>query len=163
MNNIKSKCDSELISRFYDGELEKEEYTRIKVHIDSCSECRESLHELETISGRIRDHFSGSMLKSQLSDVEDDFMNEILTRKTSRIRWFMDLLISKKALVPATAFVTILLVFAVFFRTPAPSGPSAIVTSLSGDISSVIIMETPDTRQTILWFNEPELLERRKI
>ena len=34
------------------------------------------------------------------------------------------------------------------------NGPSAVVSSFSGNVSSVIIMETPETRQTIVWFSE---------
>jgi hypothetical protein len=32
--------------------------------------------------------------------------------------------------------------------------PSAIIKSFSGSMSSVMVFETPETRQTILWYNE---------
>lgn len=163
MSNISCKYDPEIISRFYDQELEQEEYVRVKEHIYGCRTCREILSDLENVSGRVRDHFSESMLKSQFADTEDNVINEISKKKMTWFGSAAEILMSKKVLVPAAAAVSIMLVFAVFFRTQVPSGPSAIVTSLSGDNSSVIIMETPDTRQTILWFNEPKPKERRKI
>jgi hypothetical protein len=163
MNNISYKCDTEMISRFYDKELEPDEYIRVKEHIHSCNSCREILNDLENISEQVKEHLSDSVLKTQFAGIEGDVINCIRHKEKPWFFKLINMLISKKMLVPATAMASIILVFAIFFRTPVSSGPSAIVSSLSGDSSSVIIMETPNTRQTILWFNEPKLAERRKI
>lgn len=68
-----------------------------------------------------------------------------------------------KFLIPAAAMVAI---FFILFSLTGPSvsvsGPSAIVKSFSGDTSSVIILETPESRQTIIWFNESLLSEDKK-
>jgi hypothetical protein len=34
------------------------------------------------------------------------------------------------------------------------TAPSAIINSFTGSMSSVMIFETPETRQTILWYKE---------
>ena len=47
-------CDSDLISRFFDRELEEDEYEQIENHIKSCSTCRNNLAEYENISGKIK-------------------------------------------------------------------------------------------------------------
>ena len=86
--------------------------------------------------------------------VEDQLVERIRRRNTPVWRTVLSVLVSRKALIPAVAIASLILVLFTVFRTPGVSGPSAIVTSLSGDTASVIIMETPDTGHTILWFSE---------
>ena len=57
--------------------------------------------------------------------------------------------------IPATVAAGLLVFFgyAHFLAKPAPV-PSAIINSFTGSMSSVMIFETPETRQTILWYKE---------
>lgn len=149
------ECDPTLVSRFYDGELDSKKYDRVEAHIGICPQCGKMLEELKILSERVKAHISGNQhLNSRLISVEDRVIDRI--RRKDSIPWesIRSALLSKKAWIPAAAIASLTLVFFTLFRTPSVSGPSAIITSLSGDTSSVIIMETPDTGHTILWFTE---------
>ena len=45
-----------------------------------------------------------------------------------------------------------------FIDKPMPV-PSAIINSFTGSVSSVMILETPETREIILWYNEDTDME----
>lgn len=146
-------CDPGLVSRFFDGELGAEEYDRVAGHVKDCPACRKRLEELGILSKDIRSFLTGSR-KEASTGLEQKLLEAIQKKETP---WWVktkEVIFSKRVLIPASAVASAVLIFFSLFYTPAPSGPSAIVTSLSGSGSSVIIMETPRTRQTILWFDE---------
>lgn len=146
-------CDPGLISRFFDGELEAEEHGRVARHVKECPACRKRLEEFQTLSGDIRS-FLTKPYREESPELEQKVLEAI--QKREAVWWVKakEMIFSKRVLIPASALASAVLIFFSLFYTPAVSGPSAIVTSLSGSGSSVIIMETPRTRQTILWFNE---------
>lgn len=155
MKHRDGKCDPTLVSLYYDGELNAERADEVKAHIAVCPECAESLREMEVLSLRVNAH----ILDSEQTDLSAHTVTNTIVariRDTSRTRWerIRSALLSRKVWIPAAAFASLALVFATVFRSPAVSGPSAIVTSLSGDTSSVIIMEVPDSGHTIVWFTE---------
>jgi anti-sigma factor RsiW len=146
-------CDPVLISRFFDGELGAEEYDRVAGHVKDCPACRKRLEELGILSKDMRSFLTGSRPETS-PELEQKLLEAI---REKEIPWWVKMkeaFFSKRVLFPAGAVASAVLIFFSLFYTPAPSGPSAIVTSLSGSGSSVIIMETPRTRQTILWFDE---------
>jgi hypothetical protein len=60
--------------------------------------------------------------------------------------------------VPAGAAALVLALLLVTLPPPAQlAEPSAIVNSFSGDVASVIIVETPESHQTIIWYTERAL------
>jgi hypothetical protein len=60
---------------------------------------------------------------------------------------------------PLSALATALLIFFFFFHPLSPEPiPSALINSFTGSYSSVIILETPNTRHTILWFSDDSTL-----
>lgn len=68
---------------------------------------------------------------------------------------FRGLVLSKRLLIPATAVAIILLLFFNLTRDSATvSGPSAIIDFFNGETSSIIILDTPKSRHTILWISE---------
>jgi hypothetical protein len=73
------------------------------------------------------------------------------------IPWWIQLrafLVSKRCLVPATALALAFLFFVLLQPPASVSGPSAIISSFQGDVASVMILETPESHQTILWISE---------
>ncbi|MFC1532060.1 anti-sigma factor family protein [Thermodesulfobacteriota bacterium] len=153
MNNIINSCDPSMIGRFFDKELGPEDYARFDSHIKSCSSCRKSIEELEAVSGQVKAYIHRSS-EAGYTTVEEKVLRAIRKREA---HWWIkgkDMLLTKRVLFPATAIVTLAVVLLVFFMPTTSSGPSAIISSVSGEVSSIIIMETPQTRQTILWFNE---------
>ncbi|MDY6881044.1 MAG: anti-sigma factor [Desulfatiglans sp.] len=148
-------CDSMLLSRHMDGELSPAEYDWLMSHLAACPDCQEELRQNEALR---------TLYKSDLAEERSQVSFQGLERKVlkqvsqKRLSWWMrhkELFFSKKLLIPATAMAAMVLLFFSLIRQPLlPPDPSAIITSLSGDMTSVIVLETPKTRQTIIWFNE---------
>lgn len=154
MQENRRRCNQDLISRFHDMELSSEESARVESHIQTCPSCRKTLEELKRISGQLKAHIIEK--SSGIGDraVERYVLEGIRKRKAP---WWIrgkDALLRKKLLIPATAVATLAMVLFTVLRAPVPVGPSAIVSSVSGDVLSIVILETPKTRQTILWFSE---------
>lgn len=163
MNQSKESCDPAIISRFYDHELDQEDYDQVARHIETCPLCRNTLDELKGLSGMVNDTVRENWSKTIDGSVEEEVLESIQKRKAP---WWIKargLFLSKKILIPLTTSVALVLFLSVFFRSPTQNGPSAIVTSLSGNMTSIIIMETPQTHQTILWFKENSTSERQKL
>lgn len=145
-------CGSELISRYYDRELGPEEYAEVESHVESCLRCRESLEKFSLITKDIKSEIKIS--ENQYLELQDRVIESIDHKKLPFWIKLKEMLSPKKILIPAGAMVTLLAALVIFFHTPAANGPTAIITSLSGNSSSVMILETPETRQTIILFSE---------
>jgi len=155
MNSLKSHCDPALLSRFFDGELGPDEQACIRAHLKECFSCQKALIDHQRISALFKTISNGAASQAKFDDIEEGVMSQI--RKDRDPWWlkFKAFFLSKKLLVPATAFTAAFIILFSLLRAPLPeSGPSAIINSFTGEISSVIIMETPESRQTIIWFNE---------
>ena len=146
-------CETELISRYVDNELDSDELVRLKAHISDCDSCRKRLDDY----GRI-----GSGLNSLIQlyqdtatrDLEDKVVESVRRKSNVGFRVWKDVILSKKMLVPVGLVASVIMMFMIFFHNPSPVGPTAIVSSLSGSGSSVVILETTGTRQTIIWFGD---------
>jgi hypothetical protein len=148
------ECNPILISRFLDSELEPEEYDRVKAHLLDCPNCMKSLEEFKNISLKTKAAIQKGLPHFDKKFIESGVINDIKKRKIALWRRVLEVLLSKKGLIPLTALASLCIVSLMVFKSPGPPGPSAIVQSVSGDITSIMIMETPNSRQTILWFNE---------
>lgn len=147
-------CDSELISRYYDGELDQGERSQVESHILVCPFCNQILEDLKEISNQYGAHLARQSAGMNTQETEKHVLEHL--RRSEAPLWarVKETFLSKKILVPATATACAALLLISVLRTPVADSPSAIVTSVSGDVSSIIILEAPETRQTILWFNE---------
>ncbi|MGD9158821.1 MAG: zf-HC2 domain-containing protein [Desulfobacteraceae bacterium] len=151
--NNKIICDAELISRYLDDELEKDESVRVKTHIAGCESCRSRLSDYGKIGADLN-----SLILAQPGAstglVEDKVLESIRRKNNTGLKGWKDVILSKRMMVPVGLAASIMLMFLTFFNNPAPVGPTAIVSSFSGSGSSVVILETSETRQTIIWFGE---------
>ena len=147
-------CDSELISRYYDEELDQVERSQVESHILVCPSCNQILEDLKEISDQYGAHLERQSVGINTQETEKHVLDRL--RRSEAPLWarVKETFLSKKILVSATATACVALLLITVSRVPVPDSPSAIVTSVSGDVSSIIILETPETRQTILWFNE---------
>jgi len=146
-------CDPVVINRFFDKELGPEEHARINDHIKSCPSCRKTLEDLEALSTLLKVFVKRSS-ETGYGAIEESILDAIRKKQTP---WWIrgkEMFLSKKSLIPAVGIACIAVVFFTLFRTPVSPGPSAIITSLSSDVSSFVIMETSQTHHTIFWFNE---------
>ena len=149
------KCDPALLGPFSDGELGPDEHALVSSHIRDCAPCQKALREKEALSALFKASLEGQLSQVDLRDFEQGVMDRIHTRRVSWWMGFRDLFVPKKLLIPATAMAAMLVLFFSLLRSPAPvAGPSAIINSFTGEISSVMIIETPKSRQTIIWFTE---------
>jgi len=149
-----SHCDSELISRYYDGELGQVERSQVENHILVCASCKKILEDLKAISSQYGAHLARQSVGVDTRETEEHVLDRLQRAEAPWWAKVKDTFLSKKILVSATATACVALLLITVLRVPVPDSPSAIVTSVSGDVSSIIILEAPETRQTILWFNE---------
>ena len=144
-----------MISRFIDGELRPFESERVQAHLDICPSCRRT----EETNRFFCEHFKKTVATERRRVNFDTFEYRLFSKIKNRpVSWkvrVFEFITLKRFYIPSTALAAALILFFVLFSpTGLPPGPSAIVTSFSGEMSSVMIFETPETHQTILWFNE---------
>ena len=155
MGTNKKHCDAERLSRFSDQELGSGEHARLQRHVGHCFTCQSGLEDQRAISGLFKTGLERELLKGGLKDVEGSVISLIRERS---VPWWMragKVVTSLKFYVPATAVATVLLFF-VFIPglQNHVTEPSAVVSYLGGDVESVMILETRESRRTIVWFNE---------
>jgi anti-sigma factor RsiW len=147
-------CNSELISRYYDGELGQAERSQVESHILVCPSCNKTLEDLKRISDQYGVHLAHQTAGIDTRETEKHVLDRLRREKAPWWAKAKETLLSKKTLISATATAVVAVLLITVLRVPVPDSPSAIVTSVSGDVSSIIILEAPETHQTILWFNE---------
>ena len=150
----RNMCDVGLLNRFFDQELGPEESVRIREHLKQCASCQRALQENQTLSAQFKTGLDQELSRADLGRIKKNVLALIRRKETPWWTRLRDLLVSQRFFVPATAMATALLFFALFKPPASISGPSAIVSSFEGDVASVMILETPESHQTILWISE---------
>jgi predicted membrane-bound mannosyltransferase len=151
-NNL---CDLILLSRYADQEANPEETRQVRAHLLTCPQCRQALAEQRQLAELLQ---QGVFTAQQAVDF-DRLEKRILTddRRRSGI-WsdIRDWVLSWKVALPvaATAAALIIFFYTPLFQQPSPSGPSAIINSFTGRVTSVMILETPRSQQTVIWYSE---------
>ena len=153
MTDSEIVCGAQLINRYLDNELHGDEFIRVRTHIAGCESCRTRLKDYEKIHSGLNSIIHTTPCASSV-ELENRVIESIRSKNKVGSKDWKDVIFSRKILVPAGIAVSIIWVFFTFYNTPMPVGPTAIVSSLSGSGSSVMILETPKTRETILWFSE---------
>lgn len=155
MKKFGNECDPSLIDRFFDKELSHDEHARIMKHLTHCSLCQKRFQDNQAISALFKAGLDKEISQANLDDLEERVV--ALVHKKEIVWWkkFVDLSLPKKLVIPAAAVSAILLFFCLTRNLAPVSVPSAIVKSFSGEFTSVIIIETPKSRQTIAWYTEP--------
>jgi anti-sigma factor RsiW len=151
-------CDDRIVDRFRDGELEDNERLRIASHIENCPHCRQHLEQTDRLGQTISRHFAERSLDEvAAARLAATTMRRLRQRPSPFFRRLADGLTRKKIWFPAaaTAFVLMAAIFtAQWEKVPERSAPSAIIHSFRADTTSVMIMETQNKRQTVIWFTE---------
>lgn len=148
--------DDKLIDQYLDGELPKDELARFDLHMKDCPSCQKSLKQRKIISETFNKEINEATEKTDFARFQNQVMGIIKERNITWRDRVLDFITPKRMLIPATVMAGLLLV--VFYTgrltpTPLPE-PSGIVASLSGEASSMMIIKTPNTNHTIIWFNE---------
>ena len=147
-------CDDTLLDRYLDGDLDAEEKARMTAHLEHCRDCRRQVAAMTAFSRDLRDRVEQATESVDFMALEKDVLIRGLRQHRSR-GGFSTFVASLKYIIPAAVTACLLLFFAYprLMTSPVPA-PSAIINSFTGSVSSVMIFETPETRQTILWYNE---------
>ena len=90
-----------------------------------------------------------------LSGLENRVLAQLRKKDRSILPGLFNMLKWPRIWAPAAAAVCMALVI-VFTRPPVPEtpAPSALVESFEGNIASVMILQTPGTNQTVVWYRE---------
>ena len=156
MKKSRKTCNIKWLYRYLDGELGRRENALAQKHVQQCALCQKVLNDNQVLAKLYRAKIDGELSRVDLHAVETTVVVAIENRS---IPWWSrlgDFLVSKRFYVPATALVGSLILLGFFMRpTPSVSGPSATISSLKGDMGSVMILETPKSQQTVIWFDEP--------
>ena len=147
-------CDDVLLNRYYDGDLDADQTRRFETHLDECRRCRQRLSAMAAIAERLRMRIQDTTEAQDYTALEKEALTTALRDRRSA-KGLSRMPTSLKFAIPATVVAGVLLFFGYFhnFSNSSPA-PSAIINSFTGSMSSVMIFETPKTRQTILWYNE---------
>jgi hypothetical protein len=145
-------CGTEMISRFMDNELAGDDLLTVQSHVAFCESCRERLDAYGKIRSGLNS-FIGAQKWASGQEIEAQVADRI-RQKEGLLQELIDFIFAKRVFIPVGLAASLALVFMVFLNNQAPSGPSAIISSLSGTGSSIMIMETSKSRQTILWVKE---------
>jgi hypothetical protein len=152
-------CDDVRLNLYLDGDLGDSETAWMEAHLKDCPSCRRQAATLTAFAQAFRERVHQAADTVDFVGLEKKILTQTLPRHRppSRLLTFMA---SMKYILPATlaAGVLIFFVYANYMVKPAPV-PSAIINSFTGSVSSVMIFETPETRQTILWYNEATDME----
>lgn len=155
MTTDRTTCDPMTLSRFLDQEVGPEEHAQISEHLNHCRSCKKALQEHQSVANLFKTSLERQIAQGRLEALEDEVLALVKGGKISWWAQFVDFFMSRWFYVPAAAAATALALFVYLTRPEAPAtGPSAIINSFTGEITSVMIIETPRSRQTILWFQE---------
>ena len=152
------KCDKLLLNRFFDQELGPAEHAKVSEHLEHCSFCQNALQNSQSISVLFSESFDRKMSQADLGKIEKNVTG--LMRNKKELLWIKlkSLFGSEKFLIQASAAAAVFVIFfsIMGYNSSSAPGPSALIKSCTGDVTSVMIIETPKSRQTIIWFNESQ-------
>ncbi|MFC1885063.1 anti-sigma factor family protein [Thermodesulfobacteriota bacterium] len=155
MKTHNTACDPTLLNLLYDGELSPEEDATVRDHLKNCPACRKELERNESVSHIFKDELNRELSLINQAALERKIVDRIQKKRAPFLAGFRNIFSPLRLLVPAAAVAGMVFFFFFTIKSPAPnSSPSAIINSFTGDVSSVMILETPETHQTIIWINE---------
>ncbi|HBF42165.1 MAG TPA: hypothetical protein DDW42_00780 [Desulfobacteraceae bacterium] len=155
MKKTSHQCNTDLLNRFFDHELDPDEQARFSRHVKECPSCQEALKDNQSISDLFKACVDEKIFRADLDNLEEGVLDLIGQKKYSLWLRLKDLFRPRKFLIPAAAIITMLVLSFSIIRQHGPiPGPSAIINSFEGNGSYVMLLETPKSHQTVIWFNE---------
>jgi len=155
MKKDHTECDPILLGRFLDQELGPDQHARVEKHLRDCLSCQKAARNQRAFADLLNAKVGKAVSLTDFDHLERQVLARVRDRQAPWWQEAVSLIFSRKILIPAATMAAVLTLFFSYPRPPAQiSGPSAIINSFTGDISSVMILETPKSRQTIIWFDE---------
>ncbi|KPJ78261.1 MAG: hypothetical protein AMJ54_04670 [Deltaproteobacteria bacterium SG8_13] len=156
MNGASEQCNQELLSLYIDGEMSPEESRQVDRHLQHCRACRQYVQQQAELAQRLRREVSVARQGVDFQRLEKRIVDQAGGQPSLQDR-FRQTLFSWKLILPAAAAAALVLFFFTNLfqlQPPAASGPSAIINSFTGKVSSVMILETPQSHHTVIWYRE---------
>lgn len=147
--------DEKTISKFVDNELSAKTNKAISKHIETCPICKNIAEQYIHLS----DAFVQSASK-QVDKIDTDLLGQnvikLIKRKENGFFKKVFDYFSPKLYLKIASVIAIMVVSLIYFQTQPTDTiiPSAIVNSVDGNVSSVMIFETQKSKHTIIWFSE---------
>lgn len=154
MIDDREHCDEEQLSLYIDGESGAEESQQIERHLQRCPGCRQYVQQQKEMAQTLRREVSIAQQAVDFERLEKQIVRASGGRPAPG-DWLRERLFSWKMMLPvAAAAALVLFVFTHWFAPPATPGPSAVINSFTGKVSSVMILETPQRHHTVIWYRE---------
>ena len=154
MDREDDRCDPILMERYLDHELNPEDRARAEAHLTICPACRRSLEKNRMVGELFRSDPAAVLTEGEKGALEAQVLAQASRHPWGAWDWLKATFTPKRLVPLAVATALLVVVFSYLLGPAPPSGPSAIVNSFQGDVSSVVILETPDNHNTIIWFVE---------
>ena len=147
-------CDDVRLNLYLDGELGKNESEWMDAHLKDCTSCRKKAATTVAFTRAFRRRVQDAADTVDFVALEKEVIKKTLPRYVPP-NAFMGFWNAMKYIIPAALSAGFLLfyIYTHYIDNPAPV-PSAIIESVSGTVSSIMIFEAPGTRETIVWFTE---------
>ena len=157
-----SKYTPETLSRFVDKALPPEIQTSLNRHLSTCPACQQTIKSYQDIDNQFIQHIQRHSRRVNNTALARELLVKIRKeeeRKPPDFSFFqtmINFIKGKKIYLQIASFAAILLISTLFLQDQKVTfnSPSAIVNSIDGDMASVMILETPKQRHTIIWFKE---------
>lgn len=151
-----SKYSFEDINRFVDNEFPQDRCHELIRHLPHCPDCSLLIEQYKSISIVFSDHADQQKLKIDPEKLKHK-LNQGLENSQKNLLKNISGFFGKNIYLKL-ASITAILVISLFASQGGglfdPAGPSAIVTSVDTEFTSVMIIETQKNKHTIIWFSE---------
>jgi len=163
---------SQLLSLFFDGELDPRQMRAVAMHSTRCANCERELRQLERLQELVNTTLSDALDEIDLSEFSAEVearLGPVQRRWWKRTRdWWKDQEIRWPQLVPAFAAAAVVALFALFLFARAAQSPNTkpdatqlatidsatSIDSLDTDVDSVAVLNDPGTSTTVLWVSD---------
>jgi len=142
------------ISRFIDGELSQQALDQMRQHLGTCSACRDLAEQFRKVT-KTFDELAAQTGMAIDPDRLYRTMQETEEKPAgSGTGGFFSRRFRPLLAAASVAALVIIGGIALIDNTITPDSPSAIVTSIDTEYTAVMIVETPDTHHTIIWYSD---------
>lgn len=151
-----------MLSQFVDNALPSQITRTLEEHLTSCPACQQTVKKYQNITNQVVNGIQRHSNRMNDTEIEKNLLIKI-RKENAKKKWnfsylngFIDFIKVKKIYLQMASFAAILLLSMAFLQDQRPAfhTPSAIVNSIDGEMASVMILETPDRRHTIIWYKE---------
>jgi hypothetical protein len=145
-------CDEVRLSLYLDGELGENETGWMDAHLKDCAVCHQKAATTVAFAQAFRRRVKAAADTIDFVALEKQVIKRTLPRYVPRSA-LVSFLDAMKIGIPALLVAGGLLffIYTQYIANPEPE-PSAIIHSFTGSVSSVMVFETAETRDTILWY-----------